>query len=362
MEGGWKTSYITTDNLAAYENRNGSIWVEDLGKTNHFLYAETIHAIYASTETKWKKWTVQGGLRYEMTAYDAHQLGNAVVKDSAFSRSYNSLFPTLFTQIALDSNNSISFSAGRRIDRPAFQKLNPFLFIINKYTYQRGNPYFLPQYTWNMELSHVFREKLVTTLSYSNTSDYFAQIFPIDTNGIVLYTEGNLGRMQNFGASVGVQLAPFTWWNLSGQVVMNHKRMEGQLWKDYRAQITQVNISMNNQFRFGKVWSAELSGFYISRSQHDIQEVVDPSGQLNAGIARSFSQNKGTIKLAVRDIFYTQWMKGLTYFQLADEYFALTRDTRVLTLSFTYRFGKSFKATKRSSGAAGEEIERVGNG
>jgi len=68
------------------------------------------------------------------------------------------------------------------------------------------------------------------------------------------------------------------------------------------------------------------------------------------------------LKLAARDIFYTQWMKGLTHFQRATEYFKLTRDTRVVTLSFTYRFGRSFKAMKRSEGAAGEEIQRVGNG
>lgn len=361
-EGGWKSSHITTDNLAAYDYRDGSQWKPDLGKTNHFLYTENIHALYASAETRLKRWTLQGGLRYEMTGYDANQLGNAVVKDSSFSRNYNSLFPSFFGSFAADSSNTFSFSAGRRIDRPPFQKLNPFLFIINKYTYQRGNPFYRPQYTWNTELSHSYKGVLLTGLSYSITKDYFSQVFPLDSTGIVIYTEGNLGRLQTFGLSVGTQLAPVPWWSFSAQAVLNHKRMEGFVEKAYKVKVTQFHFNFNNQFKLEKGWSAELTGFYTSKSQQDIQEIVDPAGQLSVGVSKNILKNKAVIKLAVRDLFYTQWMKGNTYFPRATEYFKLTRDTRVAAVSFTWRFGKAFKTVKRSEGAAGEEMQRVGNG
>src|SRR4051812_39069671 len=101
---------------------------------------------------------------------------------------------------------------------------------------------------------------------------------------------------------------------------------------------------------------------YTSKSQSDIQEIVQPAGQVSAGLSKQVLKNKATVKLAVRDIFYTQWMKGLTHFGGAEERFALSRDTRVVSLSFSYRFGKAFKAPKRSAGAAGEEVQRVGNG
>jgi iron complex outermembrane recepter protein len=362
LEAGAKTSHITTDNLAEYEYLDGLTWRDDLGKSNHFLYTENIHALYANTETKTKKWSLQGGLRYELTNYDANQLGNALVKDSSFSRSYASFFPSAFVSYEVDSSNSFSISAGRRIDRPAFQKLNPFVFIINKYTYQTGNPFFRPQYTWNLELSHLYKQVLITSLSYSLTNDYISQLFPIDANGIVIYTEGNLKRLQTYGASVSAQLAPAKWWSLSSQLVLTHKKMEGFIGKDYSADITQVHFNLNNQFRFNKGWAGEVSGFYTSKSQNDIQEVLDPAGQLSIGISKTVLKNKGTIKLAARDIFYTQWMKGLTSFTLANEYFKLTRDTRVFNISFNYRFGKAYKTVRRSQGAAGEEIQRVGNG
>jgi hypothetical protein len=362
IEAGAKTSHINTDNLADYEYLDGTVWREDNGKSNHFLYMENIHALYTNAESKSNQWTVQGGLRYEMTSYDAHQLGNSIVKDSSFSRSYNSLFPSAFVSYQIDSSNQFSLSAGRRIDRPAFQKLNPFVFIINKYTYQAGNPYFLPQYTWNIELSHLYKDILITSLSYSITKDYFSQIFPVSNNGIIIYTEGNLQQLQTLGVSVSLQLSPAKWWSVSTQGNIIHKKMKGFIERQYNERVTQGSFNFNNQLRFKKGWSGEVSGFYTSKSRNDIQEVVDPAGQISVGIAKTVLKNKGTIKLAARDIFYTQWMKGNTQFTNATEYFKLTRDSRVATVSFSYRFGKSFKTVKRGQGSAREEIERVGNG
>ncbi|HEV7332467.1 MAG TPA: TonB-dependent receptor [Flavisolibacter sp.] len=362
LQTGLKASHINTDNLAHYEINEGGVWKQDDGKSNHFLYTERIQAAYANAETSAGRWSLQGGLRFETTSYDARQLGNSRQKDSSFSRSYSSLFPTVLTTFEADSNNSISFTAGRRIDRPGFQKLNPFIFIINKYTYQQGNPYYRPQFTWNTELSHVYKGKIITSLGYSLTTDYFSQIFPVSNNGLVIYTEGNLGRLQQYTLSVSAQVSPAPWWSFSAQVTGVHKEMEGVIDRQLHASINQFELNLNNQFRLKKGWSGEISGFYTSRSQSDIQEIVDPAGQLSLGIAKTVLQNKGTVKLSVRDILYTQWMKGNTYFPNATEYFKLTRDTRVVQVSFSYRFGKTFKANKRSDGAAGDEIKRVGNG
>jgi hypothetical protein len=362
IEGGWKSSNITTDNLAAYQLLDGGLWKEDLGRSNHFIYEENIHAFYGTTQTQLNKWLLQGGLRYELTSYSAKQLGNAIVRDSSFSRRYNSLFPSLFISFEKDSFNTFSLTAGRRIDRPAFQKLNPFLYIINKYTYEKGNPYYRPQYTWNIELNYLYKGILNCGINYSLTTDYFSQIFPLDSNGIVIYTEGNLGQRQNLGLSAGFQSSILPWWSLSLQTELITKKMQGVIERRMKANITQYSINLNNQLRFKKGWSGELSGFYNSSSQEDIQEIVDPAGQLSIGISRSVLKDKGILKFALRDIFYTNWMKGLTSFNKATEYFKITRDTRMATVSFTYRFGKLFKTGKQTESSAGEEIERVGNG
>ena len=225
-----------------------------------------------------------------------------------------------------------------------------------------GNPYYRPQFTWNFELSHSFKDILITSLSYSVTKDYFSQIFLADTSGHIIYTEGNLGRMRNLGLSVSLQISPAYWWSISGSVDVNNKKIEGTVVHDYVSSITQASMTLNNQFHFNKGWSAELTGFYITKSQNDLQEVLQPTGQVSAGLAKQVLKNKGSLKLTARDIFYTQAMEGLTQFQHATEYFKLTRDSRVITLAFSYRFGKLKPAARRSSGGAGDEIDRVGSG
>ena len=362
IEAGWKSSRVTTDNLAEYFYLDNNNWLPDLNRTNHFLYTENIHALYGNVEQEFNKITLQGGLRYEYTAYDGDQLGNAARKDSSFSRRYNSLFPTIFFSYKVDSSNTISISAGRRIDRPAFQKLNPFVFIINKYTNQVGNPYFKPQYTWNFVANHLYKELLVTSVSYSYVKDYFSQIFLSDTSGNIIYTEGNLGRMQSAGASLSLHVKPFKWWTLNLQADFIYKKIEGTLWKNYTAEISQLNVNMTNQLQFNKGWAAELSGFYITKAQNDIQEILEPNGQVNAGISKQILKKQGTIRLNVRDLFWTNRMAGLTHFQQTDEYFTIKRDSRVVNITFTYRFGKAYKTAARRGSGAQEEVNRVGAG
>ncbi|RYY30743.1 MAG: TonB-dependent receptor [Chitinophagaceae bacterium] len=360
FDAGLKTSRVETDNLAAYELQQNGAWEKDYSKTNHFLYNENINAAYITVDQQAGKLSLQGGLRYEHTRYDAEQKGNPFRLDSAFNKKYDGFFPTLFAQFKADSSHSFSFSAGRRIDRPAYQKLNPFVFVINKYTYQKGNPLFQPQYTWNFQLSHQFRDLFVTTISYNVTKNYFSQIFLSEPNDILIYSEGNLGRMRNVGISVSTQVDVTSWWSLNSQANLYNKKIEGTIWADRQTALTQFNMNLNNQFRLGKGWAAELSGFFVTKEQ-ELQEITDPTGQLIVGVAKQVLKNKGSLKLTLRDIFYTQAMKGDTEFEQAFEYFKLTRDTRVLTLAFTYRFGKSFKGAAKRNGAS-EEMERVGSG
>jgi iron complex outermembrane recepter protein len=367
-EAGLKTATTRTDNLADYFFNDGNGWVADLSRSNHFLYDEDIHAAYASVDMEKGKWHWQAGLRYELTSYKANQLGNAVVKDSVFDRKYASVFPTTFVTYASDSNNSFTLRMGRRIDRPQFQNLNPFIVTINKYTFEGGNPFIRPQYTWNAELMHTFKQVLTTSISYSYLKDYFSQIFVIDSNSsninknVIIYTRGNIGRFQTVGVSATVQLAPKKWWNLSTSIVYNHKIIEGVVWKPLKAVVNQVNISLSSQFQLGKGWSAELSGYYLSNSQIDLQESLTPQGEMGLGIAKQIWKNKATIRFAIRDLFYTQNYSGYSNFQNSDEPFTIKWDSRVARLSFSWRFGKALKAVKRTAGGAAEEAERVGTG
>jgi hypothetical protein len=293
-------------------------------------------------------------------------LGNAVVKDSAFKKKYGSVFPTAFASYQIDSNNSITFRIGRRIDRPPFQQLNPFLTTLNKYTYEGGNPFIKPQYTWNFAVAHTYKQMLTTEVSYSYLKDYFSQIFIIDSNAsnvnknIIIYTRGNVGSFQNFGITETFQYPLTKWWNITAVAVYNYKVIKGVVWTPLEAKISQLNVSINNQFQFKKGWSFELSGFYQTRSQIDLQEWLQPQGELNFGVAKQVLKKKGTLKLSVRDITWFQNYSGYSTFQNSYEPFTIKWDSRVVRLSFSWRFGKTMKAVSRSEGGAKDEIDRVG--
>ncbi|HJP62011.1 MAG TPA: outer membrane beta-barrel protein, partial [Mucilaginibacter sp.] len=165
----------------------------------------------------------------------------------------------------------------------------------------------------------------------------------------------------NFGITEALSVSPFKWWSLNLQAVYNHKQLNGFNGNNYSSYIDQLNVSTTNQFTIAK-YTAELSGFYTTHARNDIQEYLYPTGQLSVGVSKPILNKKATLKLTARDILYTNAMEGLTQFPNATEYFKLKRDSRVVTLSFTYRFGKAYKTGKRTEGSATDEADRVGNG
>ena len=144
--------------------------------------------------------------------------------------------------------------------------------------------------------------------------------------------------------------------------VFNHKIIKGVVWAPLEARVSQLNISINNQFQLKKGWAFELSGYYQTKSQIDLQEWLKPQGELNAGVSKQIMKNKGALRLNIRDITYFQNYSGFSTFQNSYEPFTVKWDSRVVRLSFSWRFGKAMKPINRSEGGATDEINRAGSG
>ncbi|PWT70916.1 MAG: TonB-dependent receptor [Bacteroidetes bacterium] len=366
VEAGFKTSYVSTDNQANYFNVINGEPIVDTTKTNHFLYRENVNAVYVNMSRQVKKWNFQVGLRMENTNYSGHQLGNEYTvnnNDSLFSRSYFNLFPTAYVSYQLNEKNQFSVNYGRRIDRPAYQDLNPFLFFLDQYTYQAGNPYLQPQYTDNIELSHTYKGWLTTTLNYSNTKNFFTETFEQDGHATIV-RNGNIGQRQNAGAAVSAQIPVKKWWTAIVYANVNYNKFEGMLYgENIHISATTFLINLNNQFHFAKGWSGELSGFYRTKGVEG-QILIEPFGQASAAISKQLMKDKANLKLGFRDMFYTEKVKGQINFQQTEATFRNVRDSRQVSLSFTYRFGKPIKGSQpnRHSGGAGDESKRVKSG
>ncbi|MBS1915872.1 MAG: TonB-dependent receptor [Bacteroidetes bacterium] len=361
LEAGIKTSYVSTDNNANYFNVINNVEEVDTTKTNHFLYHENINAAYVNLNKQYKKWNIQAGLRLENTNYSGHQLGNGYTvnnNDSSFSKSYTNLFPTLYVSYQLNEKNSFAVNYGRRIDRPAYQDLNPFLFFLDNYTYQSGNPYLQPQFTHNVELSHTYNNFLTTTLNYSNTKNFFSETFQ-QSGYATIVRNGNIGHYQNAGIAISAQVPVRKWWTAIVYTNVNYNKFDGMLYGEMlHVSATTFLVNLNNQFKFKKGWSAELSGFYRS-SGVEGQILIKPMGQMSAAVSKQLMKEKASVKLGVRDILYTQQVKGVINFQQTEATFHNSRDSRQVSLTFTYRFGKPIKGAQPRRNTSTEEQNRV---
>jgi hypothetical protein len=125
----------------------------------------------------------------------------------------------------------------------------------------------------------------------------------------------------------------------------------------FKANQLTLAFTVNNQLRFQNGWSAELSGSYTSRNRDEGQAIFSPAGQVAAGIAKSLLNNKASIKLNVRDIFYTQNPKEIQNFQNVQSSVRLSRDTRVITIAFVWRFG--MQAKSKTAASTTDEQKRV---
>jgi iron complex outermembrane receptor protein len=372
LEAGLKGSFVRTRNSAFYYNQFATGEAVDTGKTNQFNYEERIAAAYLNVNRQFGKWGLQAGLRYEQTSYEGQQFGSPDKirhPDSTFSRDYGSLFPTLFVSYAAAKNHQFTASYGRRIDRPSYQDLNPFLFFIDKYTYEQGNPYLRPQFTDNIELGHTFKGFLTTTLNWSVTRDLMNETFgqARDANGnlgfATIVKDGNFGRRETAGIAISAQVPVRKWWSANLYTNYNVTKFSGRIngvGDEFNATTQVLLFNASNQFQMGKGWNAELSGWYRS-SGLDGQILIFPLAQVSGGFSKTILKGAGSIKVNVRDIFFMNKVKGEMNFQNTEVHFSQTRDSRNVSLAFNWRFGKPVKdgAPRRRAGAASDEVNRV---
>lgn len=360
IEAGIKSSYVRNDNIVDYQNFDGANWTPDLIRSNHFIYQENINAAYVNVNKQVGKWTLQGGLRVENSNAD----GNQVASKTTFRRDTTNLFPTAFISYAADKKNTITLSYGRRINRPNYQDLNPFIFFLDTLSYRQGNIYLRPQYTNNLELSHSFMGKYITTLAYNQTDDVISQIIkPKEgTDGKIRFlTPDNVSRLRNMSVSVTVPVKVAPWWNINifGNVYNNHYIGRYDTLKIDIA-YTSFMLNLTNSFTLSKTMTAELSGFYRHRDVDELT-IEEPLYQMSIGLQKQVMKGKGTLRLNIRDPFAWQRFEGLNNYGYVYLHFASKPDVRQVSLTFSMRFGKAAQQQqRRHSSSAQEEQSRVG--
>ena len=365
FDAGFKVSYVKNDNEVNYLRNDDGTWKPD-DRSNHFIYKENINAGYVSLNKKWKKWSVQAGLRIENTIAKGLQ----VTLDSPFTRNYTSFFPTTYLNYDLNKTHSFTLSYGRRIERPNYQDLNPFVWFLDSLTYRQGNPYLLPQYSNNFELRHTLKGRFTTTINYTITDDVISQLLKQNTEKrITFLTTDNVARFKNIGLAINAPFTVVKGWNVNLFVNVFNNRYEGVYFNSFTGKNDPIDISytsalvnISNTFSFKKGWSGEISGFYRGKTIEQLT-IAEPMYFLNLGVQKNVMKGKGTWRLNFRDPFHWQQFKGHTVYSDIDVQVRNRWDNRNITATFSYRFGKTSvaQARRRSTGAT-EEQNRAGAG
>lgn len=338
---GAKSSYVSIDNDALYANREQDTWIGDDNFTQGFSYKENTNAAYVEGNARFGQLSVQAGLRLEYTRYKGRQTSASC--DSSFSAHSIDLFPTVLMEYPL-GKGKVSLFYGKRINRPNYGDLNPSAYIFDNYTYERGNTLLKPEKTDNIEVSYAFKDLFKAGFLFSYTSKAIVKSYIVEENKRVFITPLNLTRAISLGPRVNtgvLSLASF--WNLNANAafIYNRYQWSEELSNKVNEDCTWI-AGLNNQFSFGKGWSAELSGSYNGKMAAG-QATLSPVWQVNCGIQKKVLKDKATVGLFARDIFHS-YRYNMELAVPGQRAFTKERyDNTLVGISFSWRFSKGYE-------------------
>jgi len=352
FESGIKYSDVRTDNNLTQTLAATSPYLS----VNHFVYDEKISAGYVNFSDNFKSTSVQVGLRAEYTSSKA--AGDSANVSQTITRNYLNFFPSVFINQTLGKKNEIGVSYSRRIDRPQYDNLNPFTFILDPYTYVRGNPYLKPQYTNNFELNYTYNKTITLTLAYSHTTDVITEVPGTDpATKVAFITNENLQVQTNYSANIYTPYTIAKWWegniNLTGFYLgFKSNGLEGaNLDRGQNA----FQVRTTQTFSPIDGYKAELTANYQTGLTYGLY-YVKPQYSTDAGISHSFANKKANLKLSMSDIF--NWLHNdvTSNYQSNDIDITQKRESRITRLTFTYNFGSnSIKSRNHQSGLESEK-------
>ncbi|GAA4739139.1 TonB-dependent receptor [Flavisolibacter ginsenosidimutans] len=363
---GGKISFVNTDNDFQRYDVIGGVNTLDQDRSNRFQYKENINAVYANWNRAYKGVMVQAGLRVENTNNKGTSDGQTKAGSgyqpwsSSFERNYTNFFPSAAVTFNKNPMNQWSLTYSRRIDRPAYQDLNPFEFKLDEYTYMKGNIDLRPQFTNSYGITRIYKYRLTTTLNYSHISDLFAQVPDTVEKSKSILTKRNLAQQDVFSLNVSYPFqykAYSLFANLNANYSMYKANLEGR-----KIDLNAVGgtLYMQNTLRFAKVWTAELSGVYVAPSVFMGTLKSKGMGGLDLGLQKQIFKGNGTIKVSGTDLLHTFRFRGTSDFA-GQKLNVLARwESQQFKVNFTWRFGSTtVKAAKQKAGASEDEKKRA---
>ena len=359
MEMGAKVSWTRSNNdIESVRAANGQT-IPDAGRSNRFDYRENIAAAYANVGQQGQKFNWQVGLRAEHTEIKgaSTDLYGQVLNNP--DTAYLGLFPTAYLQYTLQPMHQLGLSCNRRLSRPAYQDLNPFVWQIDPYISERGNPYLRPAYTNSVDLTYTYRYTASAAIGYSRTTDLVSTVARQEAEQV--YTQPqNLHRQDRLSLNVNLPLPIKSWWEGYLWLGVWHHQFQSQL-ADGPLQAGSFGggCYLSQQWNLGRDYGLEAS-FWAQFPTREGVFVNRGIASVAVGAKKSLWNDKATVKIAVNDLFGTQrWTESVDFGSVR----GTTRNTwesQNVALSFTLNFGnQNLKTRNRNRGGADDSDGRI---
>jgi outer membrane receptor protein involved in Fe transport len=344
VETGAKSTLRMIDNDTYLDslNRRTGEYIPNRNAINRFYFSDHVLAAYGMLGTRLLDFNIQAGLRVEHTLVNTHQ----ITTNERNGMNYTHLFPTLHLSRKLDTANTLQISYSRRINRPNFWQLNPFIDYSNPSALRKGNPNLMPETIDAAEVSFVSQldKHTITATAYyrqtNNAMQFFALVdTTLPTGANTVLTFRNFDIVQNTGFEFVYRGQILPWWTAMANVNVFYNSVQGGSEVDnisagaiaynVRANSTvkmpweggnlQVNYMYNGPIQFGQgtmqAWHALTLGF-------------------RQDLSKEFS-----LTFNVSDVFDTQrfnmLLQGTSFTANANQ----KPETRIATLNFSYRLG-----------------------
>ena len=349
---GAKTSFIRSHNTFLFK-KNGAV---DNQRSNTFHYDEGNIEGYTQYTHTLGKLELSAGLRLEYMHTSSKLNAYSSQDGEEHSDSHLRLFPNLSISYALNEQSKVALLYSRRQDKPRYEDLNPFEYLLDELSYWKGNPFLKPQISNKLILSYVWNS-LSLNLSYSKLDDYFTSITDALGTTKTVMTTKNIGAQQQVGLEglFSKRLTP--WWDFSVNLGLYYfvNKLDYETYKEeYKRPSCLMSVSNSILLPLGL--NLELSGRYNSKRQGGSYEVIKPNGSLDIGLSRMWADDRLRLSLLMTDIFHTDRWDNYGHKGALDLTTWFGSESRKVILRLSYSLGKQkFNKVESSLG----ELDRL---
>lgn len=326
--------------------------------SNILDYHQKVYALYAEMTFPVFNWfNAKIGERYERTEINSYF---SDAQQQAKIPGYNTFVPSIFFSKKLTDNSQLKLSYTKRIERPEYWDLNPFINTSDPKNLSTGNPYLTPEIGKRYELGYnVDVDKIgsfMVNLFYRvNDHDiqpyivYYPSLQVGDTTytDVALSTNQNIGRENNYGLNLFASAKFFSKLDLRTNVFFYERHTINTIDKGYNYNSFNYHVNLNADYQFSKTLLAEFFGDFRS-ARHEAQGTYPSFTTYSLAVRKQFWNKKGSLALTASNPFQKNlYMKtkvfgpGFTINQTR------TIPFRSIGLNFTWKFGRlEFKKDK----------------